>query len=66
MLTCGCTGDVQWRIPIIFVYRVQIERKDPECARHRPGGRAFAGLESMESGPSDPPESASDKGWASQ
>jgi hypothetical protein len=49
MLMCGCDAHVLWRIPIMFVYRVVVDRQSSSCPRHRPGTRWFVGLETIES-----------------
>lgn len=48
-MTCGCAARIEWCIPLIFVYRVRIERKDSSCTRHRAEQNTFAGLEGIES-----------------
>jgi hypothetical protein len=48
-MTCGCAARIERPIPLIFVYRVHIERKDPTCTRHRAERNSFVGLEGIES-----------------
>lgn len=48
-MTCGCAARIEWAIPLIFVYRVHIERKDPTCTRHGAEWNSFVGLEGIES-----------------
>lgn len=50
-LACRCEGRVQWRVPLVFVYRISIGRTDASCARHSPGRRSFVGLEHLTSEP---------------
>jgi hypothetical protein len=52
-MTCGCAARIEWRIPLIFVYRVHIERKAPSCTRHRAEQNSFVGLEGIESARED-------------
>jgi hypothetical protein len=34
-------------VPIAYIYRVHIDRKAQDCARHRTGTGGFAGLEGI-------------------
>ena len=52
-MTCGCAARVEWHIPLIFVYRVHIERKNPTCSRHHADRNSFVGLEGIESARED-------------
>jgi hypothetical protein len=52
-MTCGCAARVECAIPLIFVYRVHIERKHPSCSRHCAEQNSFAGLEGIESARED-------------
>jgi hypothetical protein len=46
-LACGCDATVTWHVPIAYIYRVHIDRKAQDCARHRTGTGSFAGLEGI-------------------
>ena len=52
-MTCGCAARIEGHIPLIFVYRVHIERKDPTCTRHRAERNSFVGLEGIDSARED-------------
>jgi hypothetical protein len=48
-LACGCEASIRWRIPIAFLFGVQIDRKARGCERmgHVRGRCGIMRLESM-------------------
>ena len=50
-LRCGCRATIVWRVPVVVLYWVRIDRKGRDCARrgHASGRHWFAFLEAVTS-----------------